>query len=151
MCKAELPLDQFKRIKTRRNYYWSPCRPCHAEMHAKATKKYRASMAGKYTLMASWARRRGLEADISWESFSELRSKPCAYCGGPLPVDGLGLDRLDNAKGYVEGNVAPCCTECNRIRSNTLSPHEMLVLGRTLQMLREFRELGLELEGELDV
>ena len=56
-----------------------------------------------------------------------LFSEPCFYCGD-LPnmtvgderchrFNGAftynGIDRLDPSVGYVDGNVAPCCGECN--------------------------------------
>jgi hypothetical protein len=64
---------------------------------------------------------------------------PCSYCGrepsnlfrrkykidgkyafDPAPGMTLrysGLDRIDSEKGYVHGNVVPCCWECNKIKS----------------------------------
>ena len=27
-----------------------------------------------------------------------------------------GLDRLDSSKGYIHGNVVPCCRNCNVFR-----------------------------------
>lgn len=29
-----------------------------------------------------------------------------------------GIDRIDSAKGYVEGNVVPCCKFCNEMKSD---------------------------------
>lgn len=29
----------------------------------------------------------------------------------------MGIDRIDNAKGYIEGNVTSCCKTCNMIKS----------------------------------
>jgi hypothetical protein len=32
-----------------------------------------------------------------------------------------GIDRLDNSKGYVSGNVVPCCSVCNHAKHNLAS------------------------------
>lgn len=29
-----------------------------------------------------------------------------------------GLDRIDSTKGHIEGNVVPCCWDCNRMKSD---------------------------------
>lgn len=51
-----------------------------------------------------------------------LFSSPCHYCGQPpsriVRARGgdflyTGLDRTDNTKGYIPGNVVPCCWTCN--------------------------------------
>jgi hypothetical protein len=31
-----------------------------------------------------------------------------------------GIDRKDNAAGYVEGNVVPCCKTCNYVKKSML-------------------------------
>lgn len=39
---------------------------------------------------------------------------PCNYCGHlDLKVRLNGIDRIDNSKGYIPGNVVPCCKFCN--------------------------------------
>jgi hypothetical protein len=35
----------------------------------------------------------------------------CYYCGDQ--INGLGIDRVNNEKGYVLNNVVPCCSKCN--------------------------------------
>lgn len=40
--------------------------------------------------------------------------KECYYCGIDIP--NIGIDRVDNAIGYVIGNVQPCCTVCNMMK-----------------------------------
>jgi hypothetical protein len=52
---------------------------------------------------------------------------------------GVGLDRLDNARGYDADNVVSCCTTCNVVRGNRFTPDEMMLLGRTIRKIRMAR------------
>ena len=41
----------------------------------------------------------------------------CAYCGDELPFNlSTSLDRIDNNKGYVLGNLVFSCFECNKVK-----------------------------------
>jgi hypothetical protein len=75
------------------------------------------------------AMKRSLPFDLEFETFMELTSSSCAYCGakpgcikpGPqkkVKTDYVynGLDRVDSSKGYIQGNVRPCCKWCNRAK-----------------------------------
>jgi len=76
------------------------------------------------------ARHRGLAWELAGEEFDELTSKDCTYCGCPPSTvqrgDGRnsgefvynGIDRVDNALGYVIGNVVPCCPVCNHAKKD---------------------------------
>ena len=64
------------------------------------------------------AKARGYEWNLSNSYAKELISKECFYCGAKFSNewDGYkynGIDRVDNEKGYEEGNVVPCCKICN--------------------------------------
>ncbi|MCK9434946.1 MAG: hypothetical protein M0R32_09040 [Candidatus Cloacimonetes bacterium] len=70
------------------------------------------------------AKKSGLEFSLSKEHLAELFAGNCHYCGDPpsrtrkrLNRPGSftynGIDRKDNTKGYVEGNVLSCCRICN--------------------------------------
>ena len=67
----------------------------------------------KYADYVRSAARRGYIFEISRERFEEIVSNPCAYCGTTTKI---GVDRINNTLGYVEGNVAPCCSICNRAK-----------------------------------
>jgi hypothetical protein len=69
---------------------------------------------------------------LTLERAIELMSSDCFYCGAapdqlwpsayaPTKFNGRfvynGLDRVDNALGYDEGNVVPCCWVCNNRKS----------------------------------
>ena len=69
--------------------------------------------------------RRG--STLTFEQFSELRARPCFYCGGALPAFGPGLDRIDNRAGYEHGNVLPACGRCNVARGALLSVDEFKI------------------------
>ena len=69
------------------------------------------------------ARKRGLEFRFTFKEFMKWWKTPCFYCGGEIRT--IGLDRIDNGKGYVEGNVAPCCKVCNRMKG-TMDEKEFL-------------------------
>jgi hypothetical protein len=72
------------------------------------------------------AKSRGLKWGLEKELFLSLIFQPCHYCGAPpsneavtrrlynngkLPYN--GIDRKDIHKGYIPGNVVPCCRICN--------------------------------------
>jgi len=62
------------------------------------------------------AGRRGHEWTITEEEAIGLTQLPCSYCG-EAPHEGLGgIDRVDNTRGYVAGNCAPCCGWCNALK-----------------------------------
>jgi len=49
---------------------------------------------------------------------------------------GSGIDRLDNTKGYIIGNIVSCCTICNIIRGEHLSAYEMQEVAKLICKLR---------------
>lgn len=62
------------------------------------------------------AKKRGILVELSFEQFEALIEQPCHYCGsGPASH---GIDRIDNTKGYIQGNVASCCATCNGMKSD---------------------------------
>lgn len=90
----------------------------------------------KYNQLKSEAKRRKKEVDITFEQYYELvKDNVCHYCPGKLPKYGYGIDRKDNQKGYVVGNVVPCCWDCNA-RKGALE-RAGLRYPRTTELLRE--------------
>ena len=72
------------------------------------------------------AARRNHVFEISREHFLILTTMICYYCGKPprqisrskypyalKEYSYNGIDRVDNSKGYIEGNVVACCKKCN--------------------------------------
>lgn len=60
------------------------------------------------------AKRVSLEWAIPDALFFDLVSDGCFYCGNLPSEDKLnGVDRVDNTKGYVVGNVVTACAFCN--------------------------------------
>ena len=56
---------------------------------------------------------------MSLELFCELVKKSCMWCGAsPKEANGMGIDRIDNEKGHVTGNLEPCCSGCNMARGS---------------------------------
>lgn len=78
-----------------------------------------------YANYARNARTRGLEFSLTRGHFDELIVSDCYICGNP-PLNerrqrGVllrynGVDRVDNAKGYLPDNVRPCCRICNGVK-----------------------------------
>lgn len=76
------------------------------------------------------AKRRGLEWGLTKGEVYSLTQQDCHYCGvEPQQIckgrgyngDFIynGLDRFDNTKGYISGNVVPCCGTCNKAKLDT--------------------------------
>ena len=69
------------------------------------------------------AKIRNLSFKLSKEEFIKITNLDCFYCGR-IPSQKVthrwgtfyfynGIDRVDNSKGYISNNSAPCCKECN--------------------------------------
>lgn len=52
--------------------------------------------------------------ELSKEQFNQFWQKPCYYCGAS--ISHIGLDRMDNDKGYLIDNVVSCCIDCNKMK-----------------------------------
>lgn len=100
------------------------CRPTLA-----ALPKGHAAFNGLYNKWRYRAQqRRPVPFELSKQEVWELIQQPCHYCGvepyHTWPPDGhtngrivyQGLDRVDNDRGYVSGNVVPCCGTCNKAK-----------------------------------
>jgi hypothetical protein len=65
------------------------------------------------------------EWTLTYDQYAELVTQNCSYCNRSLRDEtGSGLDRIDNSRGYLPGNVNPCCSECNRIRGDSMGADE---------------------------
>jgi|SRR6185436_11640351 len=66
----------------------------------------------RFKSLKSFDKKRGFITDISLDSYRDMISKSCYYCG----KDNCGgLDRMNNDRGHVWGNIVPCCEKCNNI------------------------------------
>jgi len=64
----------------------------------------------------SRAKRKELIFNIPSDVFEVLKERPCYFCR--TTKQKVGVDRINNIKGYVSGNCVPCCWDCNRSKSN---------------------------------
>jgi hypothetical protein len=61
---------------------------------------------------------------LKYDEMMKLFTSPCFYCGEKAEMSKNrcgpynGIDRVDNAVGYVPGNVVSCCMACNRAKSD---------------------------------
>lgn len=114
-CREILHKENFYTWINKRGYpsYSPECRECH-----KKSDKDRSSRGKtpnrKYYFYKYSASKRAIEFDLSLEDFMKFWEKPCVYCKSEIET--IGLDRIDNQKGYTEKNIVPCCFDCNAIK-----------------------------------
>lgn len=72
--------------------------------------------------MKANARRRGMTWELTEDHVRGLMERNCFYCGSaPGNVSSgrtgdfvySGIDRIENAVGYLDYNVVSCCFQCN--------------------------------------
>lgn len=76
----------------------------------------------KYVIYKKRIKSKGLEFKLSLWKFSFYIERNCYICNKP---NAGGLDRIRNDIGYTDKNVAPCCFDCNRMKSNK-TPEEFM-------------------------
>ena len=70
----------------------------------------------RLSTLRTQARRRNLECEVTFSQFMHITTRPCYYCGDCTSAGHRGIDRRDNDKGYVAGNMVPCCSRCNYMK-----------------------------------
>jgi hypothetical protein len=96
------------------------------------------SLKGKFAMGKHNAKTRGLAWTLTLEEFEPFIKEPCYYCNEyNLPETCCGLDRLDNRKGYILGNVKSCCKVCNNVKG--LLEAAGFLWPRTVELTLELR------------
>lgn len=104
-----------------------------------ANNLYIRSSKGRYKLAIRIAKRRKLEWGLTKEEYELAIKSNCYYCDynlGKATEAGTGLDRIDNSKGYINGNILSCCSICNRIRTNQLTVEETFAAIQAILLFR---------------
>lgn len=105
-------------LRQKREYYRANIQDKDSKLY-----KYMSGPAPRFKLYRRHAKSRNLSFDLSREQFDSFWNIPCAYCGSDIKT--IGLDRVDNAKGYSIDNVVACCHPCN-VAKGKMSTAEFL-------------------------
>jgi hypothetical protein len=85
------------------------------------------------------AQDRKLKFDLSFESVKKLLShQTCYYTNRKFEEDGQfsrSFDRVDSAKGYIEGNVVACTIDINGKKSNLSMEEIECIYNRLIKVL----------------
>jgi hypothetical protein len=111
-------------IKKARNGRCIHCKKNHCELPSGE-----AAINSIFRSYQRTAKNREYNFDLTKNNFLEIINKNCYYCNAQPNNKARnqnrtgnyyynGIDRLDNKKGYIEGNVVPCCINCNRSKSD---------------------------------
>lgn len=99
------------------------CASCGRSAANKKRKIPEAARNALYQDYRKGAVSRGYSFELTIEQFEALTLDNCHYCGiapsktikvksGAMYIYN-GIDRVNNAIGYIESNVVSCCTDCN--------------------------------------
>jgi len=112
----------------------------YRETNKDKIKKYATTNRHRFNVSKAIAKKRDKEWNIPFAEYCGIISQPCFYCGGAFGIvvtQSSGLDRLDNSKGYIVGNVVSCCTACNRLKGDYFSAEEAKVAVLAIIQFRE--------------
>jgi hypothetical protein len=141
------------------------CRACderaeegktYCRKHLDEMMAWAASPGGRF-YKAQWHSKRRLKGKVlvvwgfTQEEYEAVVADPCYYCGLPNDVKTcIGMDRLDNAFGYVKGNVVSCCWDCNMARRDRFTVEQMKkFIGPAIREAKLFAKGLLPSDAEL--
>lgn len=119
-----------------------PCWHCHVAKKQQASKE-----SGRYTKdykRLYYYKRGAIDRGLTWEITDErayqLFRTNCYYCNfEPEPLN--GIDRQDSALGYTNDNTVPCCSMCNKAKSNTDIAEWNRWIERVVDYYPKYKEL----------
>lgn len=81
------------------------------------------------------AKKRGKEWTLEREEAFKLIISDCHYCGfkPEWPTTRVGIDRVDNAIGYITSNCVPCCFTCNSAKGVMMHDEFMAWIKRVYE------------------
>ena len=130
-CNTEKDLDEFPPDRRAKDGKQAQCRSCINEW---MRQHYRKDPVWSMLRRAkARAKKEGFDFDLSASDISPLPDQ-CPVLGLPLRISimhqdpcAYSLDRIDNTKGYVRGNVAVMSYKANRLKNDgTADEHEAI-------------------------
>eukprot|EP01083_Nonionella_stella_P042202 114136_1 len=114
--KFKKPRQKYRKEYTKRTLKWRRNNP---EIWKAISDKYYKSIKRRLWTVKNSAKVRNKDMKLTDDEIKEiLANNHCFYCD--IDFDMIGIDRMDNDKGYEKDNVVPCCKTCN-IMKRTLS------------------------------
>ena len=121
-----------KRGRDNRSDRWSNMTEEQRQKAKARHKKYSKTDKGRAVFLRK-AYQRIDSCDLTTAEVLALILQPCVHCGTEeLPI---GLDRIDNSKPHVKGNVMPSCAPCNFARGDRFTFEEMQIIGKVIRQI----------------
>lgn len=110
-------------------------------------------IARRYIKKFEHANKKGQEFSLTFAQFKRIMNrKTCAYSGlefskphsnnaGKMGWRSVTLERIDNTKGYVMGNVIPVCSGINNLKSQWENPNHPLTEALTIKIITKLELL----------
>lgn len=90
----------------------------------------------RFKKLLKTAETKNLIVTLDFISFKTMLNRGCFYCEGTLLDNtGYNIDRKNNNLGYEIENCVPCCSICNRIKSDIFTFNEFIELSKTTAFL----------------
>ena len=86
--------------------------------------------------LVSYAKRKNILLNLTFEGYEMLVNQPCFYCGVANTGTGYGLDKKIPNLGYTLDNSVSCCPPCNQIKGNLLTDKQMQLMISIIALLR---------------
>jgi len=133
-CKCDCGKEGYHSGWDLRSGLAKSCRCLFKEMKKESNKENIKAETPLNTLFYRYKRNahdRLLNFNLSFKNFKKIISQRCFYCGDESQQTFKtdchsfkynGIDRVDNNKGYIAGDVVPCCKKCN-FSKTSMSQH----------------------------
>lgn len=108
-------------------------------------KKQKHTLDDRHRRYKAHAKKNGWPFEIPKEKFAEITSQHCYYCGKfTKGTNFTGIDRICSDKGYIPGNVRPCCSTCNTAKSNHTTNEYIQQCKDVVNYQRKMRKKGVK-------
>ena len=78
-----------------------------------------------------------MEFSLTKEEYDEILTHQCYYCGGLNKENQIGIDRINNTKGYTKDNSRACCGLCNVMKS--IYPDKIII--KKIETILQYKKL----------